>query len=72
MSRGEQVARVTAGLGIAAMTALVVPGTIPGAWGLAVVVLGWLATADLVASGLIGHCPLHRWVRLPWDPGRAG
>ncbi|MDA8283230.1 MAG: DUF2892 domain-containing protein [Actinomycetota bacterium] len=69
MSRAEQVARVAAGLLIAAMTGLVVPGAVVGAWGVILVVVGWLAAADLVVSGLSGHCPLHRFVRLPWDPG---
>ena len=68
MSRAEQVARVAAGLVIAAITGAVVPGAVAGAWGVSLVVLGWLAVADLVVSGLIGHCPLHRFVRLPWDP----
>lgn len=68
MSRAERVARVAAGLLIAAMTALVVPGAVVGAWGAALVTLGWLAVTDLVVSGLTGRCPLHRFVRLPWDP----
>lgn len=71
MSRAERAARVAAGLLIAAMTALVVPGTVAGAWGAALITLGWLAVVDLVVSGLTGHCPLHRFVRLPWDPPRA-
>lgn len=71
MSRAERVARVAAGLLIAGLTGLVVPGAVVGAWGAALVVLGWLAVVDLVVSGLTGHCPLHRFVRLPWDP-RAG
>ena len=69
MSRAEQVARVLAGLVIAALTGTVVPGVVAGAWGVSLVVIGWLAVADLVVSGLTAHCPLHRFVRLPWDPG---
>ncbi len=69
MSRAEQVARVLGGLVIAALTGAVVPGVVAGAWGVSLVVIGWLAVADLVVSGLTAHCPLHRFVRLPWDPG---
>ena len=70
MSQAERVARVAAGLSIAALAGLVVPGAFAGAWGVSLIALGWLAVADLVVSGLTGHCPVHRFVRLPWDPGR--
>lgn len=72
MSRAEQMARLAAAVTIAALTALVLPGAAGGGWGMALVVAGWLAVTDLAVSGLTGHCPLHRLVRLPWDPKANG
>ncbi|MET9833552.1 DUF2892 domain-containing protein [Streptomyces sp. NPDC006385] len=67
MSRAEQVVRVAAGLTIAVIAALVLPDTV-GGWRVGLAVLSGLAVVDLVVSGLIGHCPLHRFLRMPWEP----
>ncbi|MET9835422.1 DUF2892 domain-containing protein [Streptomyces sp. NPDC006385] len=68
MSRAEQVVRVAAGLTIAVIAVLVLPHTV-GGWRVGLAVLSGLTVVDLVVSGLIGHCPLHRFLRMPWEPG---
>lgn len=29
-----------------------------------------LSAVDLLVSGAVGFCPLYRYVRMPWTPGR--
>ncbi|WP_331753172.1 DUF2892 domain-containing protein (plasmid) [Streptomyces sp. NBC_00637] len=67
MSRPEQVVRVAAGVAIAVIAVLVLPG-VGGGWGVGLAVVSGLAVVDLVVSGLIAHCPLHRFMRMPWEP----
>ena len=68
MTVAERVVRVLAG-GLLAMG---------GTWVLAghadgvVAVVAWaLAVADLVVSGLVGYCPVYRYVRAPGVRGRT-
>ena len=67
VSGPERVVRGVVGVALA-IALVLVSGQVGGTWGTALYVLAWAAVIDLVVSGLIGHCPLHRWVRLPWDP----
>ncbi|GAA3137488.1 hypothetical protein JOF29_000088 [Kribbella aluminosa] len=70
MSRVEQVVRVAAGVAVAVIAALVLPGAVGSGWRVGLAVLSGLVVVDLVVSGLIGHCPLHRFLRMPWEPRR--
>lgn len=66
MSAIERVLRLLIGLLVAEGAALLLVGRLQGAPGAAVWTLVGVVVADLVVSGLMGFCPLYRYVPAPW------
>ncbi len=62
----ERVVRLLIGLLVAGSAALLLLGRLHGAPGAAVWTLLGVVVADLVISGLMGCCPLYRYVPAPW------
>lgn len=70
LSLAERVVRIVAGLLVGLLGLLGWPVEVHGAAGLAVAVVTVLAVLDLTISGLIGYCPLHRFVSVPSATGK--
>ena len=69
LSLAERVIRIAAGLLVGLLGLLGWPVQVHGMAGLAVAVVTVLAVLDLTISGLIGYCPLYRFVPLPSSTG---
>ena len=69
LSLAERVVRIVAGLLLGVLGVLGWPVEVHGTAGVAVAVVTVLAVLDLTISGLIGYCPLHRFVPVPSATG---
>ncbi|MGH2603897.1 MAG: YgaP-like transmembrane domain, partial [Dehalococcoidia bacterium] len=65
----ERIVRIAAGLLVGLLGLLGWPVEVHGTAGLAVAVVTVLAVLDLTISGLIGYCPLYRFVPVPSPTG---
>lgn len=70
LSLAERVVRIAAGLLVGLLGLLGWPVQVHGAAGLAVAVVTILAVLDLTISGLIGYCPLYRFLPVPSPTGK--
>ncbi|OZM76363.1 YgaP-like transmembrane domain [Pseudonocardia sp. MH-G8] len=71
MTRAERVVRLLAGLLLATGGIWVLVRHAEGMVAVAAGALLVLGVADLVVSGLIGYCPVYRYVRAPGTRGRT-
>lgn len=65
MTGTERLVRVLAGILLAVAGGWVIGDWVQGAVAVLVWVLLVIGVADLVVSGLVGYCPLYRFVRAP-------
>lgn len=71
MTGVERVVRLLAGILLAVGGSWVVTSQLGGGLAVAAWVLLALGVADLMLSGLVGYCPVYRFVRAPGTRGRA-
>lgn len=66
MSSTERVLRVLAGLLLALASSVFVGSQLHGVLEVAAWTLVAVSVADLVVSGLLGYCPVYRYLAVPW------